>query len=149
MDHEVVARLIYTIHHCDWLLNSSRNHFSLRQERNVGVTMEFEVPKRHILWPTLSTSMVQRVLWWERQNRSCDRKRQGPMAEKCCYDKFLITFFWEVKRSEDKRRQENHDQTWIFFGHIIKKSAHSFFLGAWSFLLVHIWFTPSEGPKAL
>ena len=28
----------------------------------------------------------------------------------------------------------------------IKKSAHSFF-DAWSFLLVLIWFTPSEGPK--
>jgi len=31
------------------------------------------------------------------------------------------------------------------FGHMLKKkSAHSLF-GAWSFLLVHIWFTPSEG----
>ena len=27
-----------------------------------------------------------------------------------------------------------------------KKSTHLLF-GAWSFLLVHIWFTPSEGPK--
>jgi hypothetical protein len=33
-----------------------------------------------------------------------------------------------------------------FFEHILKKSTHSFF-GAWSFLLVHIWFTPSEEPK--
>jgi hypothetical protein len=71
MDHEVVARP-YKI--CDWLLNSSRDYFSLRQGRNVGVTMEFEVPKRHILWPTLSTDMVQRVLRWERQNKSCGRK---------------------------------------------------------------------------
>ena len=30
--------------------------------------------------------------------------------------------------------------------HMLKKSIHSFF-DAWSFLQVHIWFTPSEGPK--
>ena len=34
------------------------------------------------------------------------------------------------------------------FGHILKKSAHSFF-GAWSFLLIHSRFTPIEGPKNL
>ena len=32
------------------------------------------------------------------------------------------------------------------FGHMLKKSTHLLF-GAWSFLLVHIWLTPSEGPK--
>jgi hypothetical protein len=33
------------------------------------------------------------------------------------------------------------------FGAYIKKNpAHSLF-GAWSFLLVHIWFTPREEPK--
>jgi len=35
----------------------------------------------------------------------------------------------------------------IIFEHIYeKKSTHSLF-GAWSFLLIHIHFTPSEGPK--
>ena len=34
----------------------------------------------------------------------------------------------------------------ILFGHILKMSTRSLF-GAWSFLLVHIRFTPSEGPK--
>ena len=33
-----------------------------------------------------------------------------------------------------------------FFGHILEKSTTSLFV-AWSFLLVHIWFTPSEGSK--
>ena len=33
-------------------------------------------------------------------------------------------------------------------GHISKKSTHSLF-GAWSFLLVHICFTPNEGPKGI
>jgi hypothetical protein len=34
------------------------------------------------------------------------------------------------------------------FKHISHKSTHSIF-GAWSFFLVHINFTPSEGPKVL
>ena len=72
MDHEVVPRPGKI---CDWLLNSSQDHFSLHQGKNVGVTMEFEVPKRHILRPTLSTDMVQRVLQWERQKRFSSRKR--------------------------------------------------------------------------
>ena len=42
MDHEVVPRP-YKI--CDWLLNSSRDHFGLHQGENVKVTMEFENPK--------------------------------------------------------------------------------------------------------
>ena len=42
MDHEVVPRPRRI---CDWLLNSSRVHFSLHQGKNVKVIMEFEVPK--------------------------------------------------------------------------------------------------------
>ena len=64
MDHEVVPRACKI---CDWLLNSSRDHFGLYQGKNDRVTVEFEVPKGHLLRPTLSTDMVQRVLWWERQ----------------------------------------------------------------------------------
>ena len=33
---------------CDWLLNSSQDHFGLHQGKNVRVTMEFKVPKRQI-----------------------------------------------------------------------------------------------------
>ena len=36
----------------------------------------------------------------------------------------------------------------ILFEHISKKSTHPL-LGAWSILLVHIRFTPSEGPITL
>jgi hypothetical protein len=49
-------------------------------EKNVIVTTEFEVPKRHILRPTLSIDMVQRVLWWERQKRDSGRKKGKLMA---------------------------------------------------------------------
>ena len=38
MNHEVVSRP-YAI--CDWLLNSFRDHFSLQQENNVKVIMEY------------------------------------------------------------------------------------------------------------
>ena len=56
------------------------------KEKNVKVAMEFKVPKRHILRPTLSTNMVQHILWWERQDRCYGRKRQGPMAKKHYYN---------------------------------------------------------------
>ena len=36
----------------------------------------------------------------------------------------------------------------VLFGHVLKKGLAHLFSGAWSFFLVHIWFTPSEGPKA-
>jgi hypothetical protein len=61
-----------------------------------------------------------------------------------------------VKRSEVKIKQEN-GQTCFFFSflgqkYIFKaynnKTAHSF-LSAWSFLLVHIQFTPNEGTQRL
>ena len=42
-------------------LNSSRDHFGSHQ-RNVSMTMEFEVPKRPFLRLTLSSFMVHRVL---------------------------------------------------------------------------------------
>ena len=66
MDHEVIPRPCST---GDWLLNLSQDHFGLHQGTNDKVTMEFEVLKRPILRSTLSTDMVQRVLWWERQKR--------------------------------------------------------------------------------
>ena len=59
MDQEVVAR---PCNICDWLLNSSREYFGLHKGKNVRVIMEFEVPKRHTLRPTLSIDMVQWVL---------------------------------------------------------------------------------------
>ena len=63
MDHEVVPRPCRI---CDWLSNWSQDHFGLHQGKKVKVAMEFEVPKRHIVRPTLSTNMVQRILRWER-----------------------------------------------------------------------------------
>jgi hypothetical protein len=66
-------------------------------------------------------------------------KGKGPMAEKWCYDIFIF-FNFLGKRGW---RQEN-GPTWFFSK--TKKNQHIHFLGAWSFLLVHIRCTPSEGP---
>ena len=59
--------------------------------------------------------------------------------------------FWG-REDKDKGRQENGQFILFYFfkidlfEHILKKSAQSLF-DAWSFLLVHIGLTPSEGPK--
>ena len=58
------------------------------------------------------------------------------------------------REDEDKRRQEN-GQTCIFFLQIktavfrliLKKKSTQSLFDAWSFLLVHIRFSPSEEPK--
>jgi hypothetical protein len=74
MDHGVIPRPCRI---CDWLLNSFRDHFGLRQGKIVKVIVEFKVPKRHCLRPTLSIDMVQHVLWWEGQKRCSSRKSRG------------------------------------------------------------------------
>ena len=51
MDHEVVPRPCRI---CERLLNPSRDHLSSHQGENARETMEFEIPKRHILRLTIS-----------------------------------------------------------------------------------------------
>ena len=94
MDHEVVPRSWKV---CDWLLNSSWDHFGLHQGTNVKVTMKFKVPKKHILRSTLFIGMIQRVLRWERQKRcsNCFFKRQGPMAKNGVIIKKFIEIYYE------------------------------------------------------
>ena len=62
----------------------------------------------------------------------------------------MVISFFGGREDEDKRRQKEWSNLSFsksdLFGHILKRSAHSLF-GAWSFLLIHIRFTPSEGPK--
>jgi hypothetical protein len=59
--------------------------------------MEFEVPKRHILRPTLFTDTVQRVSQWERQKMCSSRKRARSMADKHYNNQILMNFFVEEK----------------------------------------------------
>ena len=141
MDHEVVPRPCKI---CNWLLKSSWGHCGLHQGDNVKVTVEFKVPQRHILRPTLSIGMVQRVLRWGRQNK--------PMAKKCYYDSIFLRIFLgeeKMKTREDKRMVKL--ELFFFqncpFWAYTKKTPKSLF-GAWS-----SWSTFSlhlvRGPKAL
>ena len=84
------------------------DHFGFRQGKNVKVTMKFEVPKRHILRPTLSTNMIQWVLWWEKQIGTQLEKRQGPITKKYYNNKILMIVFGE-------REDKNNCQTWFIF----------------------------------
>ena len=149
MDHEVVPRPCKI---CDWLLNSSWDHFGLHQGNNVRVIMEFEVPKRHILRTRLSTDMVQCVLQWERQKKRSRRKRQGPMAKKWRYDKKINEIMFWGREDEDKKRQENDQTLFCFkclFWAYLKKNQHFHFLvhghSSWSTFGLHL----VRGPKAL
>ena len=53
-------------------------------------------------------------------------------------------------KTRDNKRTVKFDLFYFFkitfLGRVLKQPTHSL-LGAWSFLLVHIWFTPSEEPK--
>ena len=118
---------------CDWLWNLSWNHSSFHQGKHVRVTMEFEVPKRHVSKPTLSIDMIQKVLRWERQNKYFGRTRQGLMVKKYYYNDFASEFFftWRPGGGEDKdKRRQKNDQTWILFfktilfGHVLKIKNH-------------------------
>jgi hypothetical protein len=77
------------------------------------------------------------------------------MAENCCYNKILMIFFVEEEKMKTREGKRMVKLKFLFFsslfktaimGHVLKNPTHSLF-GAWSFLLVHIWFTHSEGPK--
>ena len=148
-----------------WTMKSSQDHVKSMigcwthsasihtKEKNIRVIMGFEVPKRHILRRTLFINTVQHVLWWERQKRWVGKIRQRPMAEKWCYNGYLMIFF--EKWREMKTREWSTLILFYFnfqncpcWTYVTKISTNSFF-GAWSFLFIHIWFTPIEGPKAL
>ena len=151
MDHDVVPRPMHVKYVNGCWTHPGATSVYIKEKTNVRVIMKFEVPKRHILRPTSSIDMVQRVLWWGRQKRCSCRKRQGPMPEKCCYNKFFDGIFMgeeKMKTREDKKMTSSEfffNQNYPFWA-CNWKSTHSLF-GAQSFLLVRIQFTPSEGPK--
>ena len=80
------------------------------------------------------------------------------MAEKCCFNVyiyFFIVFFFSLANITLGRRKEGEKVEKLMknfkislFGHMLKKVTEAFF-GAWSLLLVHVWFTSSEGSQRL
>ena len=90
MDHEVVPRPCKFVIGCRTPPKTTSVH---TKEENVKVTIECEVPKRHIiLRSTLAIDMVQRVLRWKRQKRCFSKKRQRPVEEKYCCNQTLMIF---------------------------------------------------------
>ena len=148
MDHEIVPRSCKI---CDWLLNSFWDHFGLHQGNNTRVTMK--VSKRHILRPTLSTDMVQWILWRKGKRGALVEKGKGHMAKKCYYKIFLRNSFWG-REDEGKRRRET-GQTWVFYLKLPfldiywrKKKSHSLLVhdrSSWFIVGLHL----VRGPKAL
>ena len=147
MDHEVVPRPCKI---SDWLFNSSRDHLCLHQGEKPELPWSLRSPKDMFLRPTLSINMVQWVLRWERQKRRSSRKKVG----KLCYN-----WIWNEHFLGKRKWRQHKTREWpnlifffLFFPKMpfveFKKAAHWLY-SAWSFLLVHIWFTPSEGPRAL
>ena len=106
LDHKVVP---CSFDICDLLLNLSRDHFGIHQEKWVRVTMELEVPKWVISRPTLSTVMVQRVSQWDMQKRSSRCKCQGTVSEKYCFYVYIQIFPW----SRGKKGRRRGDGLWI------------------------------------
>ena len=106
--------------------------------------MEFEVPKRHISRPTLSTNMVQPDLRWRGKRGAMVKKRQGHIAENYCYNIFLWMFFLGKRREDPKKWSNlNFSQNYPFWAYIIrKKNQHIQFLvhghSSWSTFGLHI-----------
>ena len=108
--------------------------------------MEFEVPQRHtfkayiIHWHGLTGFAVGR------QMRCYGRKKVGAHGR----NDVMINFWWDVLwwRDDEEKRMLKFDflSQRCLFGTYTKQSTHSL-LGAWSFLWIHIQFTPIEGPK--
>ena len=110
-----------------------------------------QVPKRHTLRPTWSMTWPN-MFCRGRGNKGAWVKKPRTHGKEILLKPILLMIFFGGREDEDKRRQKNY-LTWIFFKTALfrltlKTSAHSLF-GAWSFLLVHIRITPSEGPKTL
>ena len=115
----------------DWITHRTsirtRDHFGLHQGKNVTVTMEFEVPKRHISRPTLSTNMVQPDLRWRGKRGAMVKKRQGHIAENYCYNIFLWMFFLGKRREDPKKWSNlNFSQNCPFWAYIIRKKISTF-----------------------
>ena len=145
MDHEVVPRPCKI---CDWLLNSSWDHFGLHPRQNVKVTMEFNVPKSHILRPTLSTDMVQQALRWERQkeNAMVEKGRGLWQRRTAIIKKFMNNFLTDEKMKTREWSNLNFSKT-ALLKHTFKKISTFTFLvhdySSWTTFDLHL----VRGPK--
>ena len=111
MDHEVVPRPFKI---CDWLLDSSRDHFGLHKGKMSK-------------WPWSSgpqkTYFKAYIIHWHGPTNFCSgrgkrgalvEKSRGPRQRNVVKMKCQWMFFWGERENEDKKRQEN-DQTRFLF----------------------------------
>ena len=145
MNHEVVPRPCKI---CNWLLTSSWDHYGLHQGKNGQ--------SDHVVWGPHKTYLKAYVIHSHGPTGFVvGETKEVIWQKKHCYNDFLKIdiFFEEDKRKtrEDKRMVKRELlftlKTTTFFGHMLETSTPSIYDVWSSFLLVHIRFTPCEGPK--
>jgi hypothetical protein len=65
----------------------------ISREKNVRMAMELEVSERFVFRPTIFVVMILKGFAVERQKRFSSYECLGTMAEKCCFNTFLIISF--------------------------------------------------------
>ena len=138
MDHELVPRPYEA---CDWMLNSSQEHFGLHQAKNVREPIDFEVPKKQYLSPILFTNMVQRFFRWEGQKRWSGKTSRVPW-QKNAKKKLIIFYLLHRNRCRLLLKQTNglilgHNEKavlwWIFHFSFLQYSSNRVI--EWDFFL--------------
>ena len=121
--------------------------------------MKFEVPKRHILRPYIirwhgptcfAMGKAKRGALVD-QTKTKQKKNKGPWQRNDIIDFHCFNEMFCEKKIIWRQVKTREWSNFIFlktalFGHILKKTK-TFTLGAWSFLSIHILFTPCERPK--
>jgi hypothetical protein len=131
--------------------------FTITKE-NVNVTMKFEVLKRHVLRPALSTDMIQRDLRWERHKMCSSKKKKKKKKSKGLWQRNGVIIFYNILlfshgKEKMKRREENGQNYIVFFnsalfGHILNNHQIHFLMhshSSWSTFSLHL----VRGPKTL
>ena len=126
------------------------------KKTNVRVTMELNVPKSHVSMLTLSIIEVHRVLHWERPKEVLSLQMLGDHDREISSfssssspppQKKNVTIIMGKEGENRGRRSSMKKNPKIpLFGLILIYLPNLLF-GAYLLLLVHIQYTPSEGPK--
>ena len=119
MEHEVAP---CSSKICDWPLNSSHDRFGSHQEKkNERVTWNLRSQKVYFK-PTLSTILVQQVVWWEKQKRISCSKCQGTMARNLFFFQLFMTNVSIFTKKEKRKKYiylKNQHIHFLVHGHFI------------------------------
>ena len=98
--------------------------------------MEFEVPKSHILRPTLYADMVQRVLQWERQTNALVEKDKDPWQRNVVI--IIVQYIFLFKKGGEEKMKTRKDKRMVKLYFIL--FFQNFLIWAYIFLNQHIHF---------